>query len=399
MCLGNIGIIANVALSLCLASTSDDSENPNTNESERFYPELNSFISLESTLDGSLVESNEFQHDDAELSANAFALLDFQLTQALSFELEASYNTAGDGEFFALGTQEFFIETLKAKYRGEYWGVEYGKLDMIYDIWDKSSGLFGSFQGDDLTLSEVIGVRVWHEFSDSYDEIHTVHTGLFQVDTTLLSSSLIADEVNRIERENGGLANTGKYNNWFVSINGVAPFDDASWEYTLGVVYQSPGDTGDEDDEKENRELSFLSSVSDEITLANEVEVKRFLEILYRDGADGFDRDALTIALGMSLDVDLWSYSASYSSRITEDNENSNSRNVDHNLDFYAGYVFNSGIYLDLGYQYLNELSGDEHLATIAIGIPFDFTIGGGPDISDAERESGLERIRQIKRN
>ena len=103
-------------------------------------------------------------------------------------------------------------------------------------------------------------------------------------------------------------------------------------------------------------------------------------------------------------ELNRWLLGASYSLRYfdddIDDDEDDDISDVDHNIDLFAEYVFSSGLYVDIGYQYLSENGGDEHSASLTIGFPLNFSWRPGrvgPSARDEKEE--LERIRRIKRN
>ncbi len=97
-----------------------------------------------------------------------------------------------------------------------------------------------------------------------------------------------------------------------------------------------------------------------------------YIELLYQNGVEGADQKSNSGLAGIAFENDQWLYGASLSYRR---NKELDLEETTYNKDaqFFISYNFQSGAYLDFGYQYLKKDDESNHVGAIALGIPFDF--------------------------
>jgi hypothetical protein len=239
-----------------------------------------------------------------------------------------------------------------------------------------------------LDISETIGLRAWLDLSSFMGTDHYLYGAVFFRDDTPLGRSIFTQR-DRLLSDISGLAYTGKLNNWMVSLHGYEIPFAPDWEYAIGAVSQSPG-LGDL-----NRELSIFSGVYGEFDLSDDIAVSPMVEVLYRDGADGKNQDAVSTLLSLSFEDGPWVYGASYSHRHLIDHVNNDEVTDDDEAQLFASYYFDSGIYVDFGYQFLNEDGEAQNAVSLAVGMPLEFT----KNLYGEEKPAGKKLARKsIKR-
>ena len=331
---------------------------------------LSGFLNSEATHDW----IGQFNGDSqTALSANLSSLINIQLTSNLNLGVETSFETEGGGQYFAFESPSLFLNTLTIAYTEEIGGMGLGKFNQLNEhnlvdtIWDRQLNLFNNYPSDDLDLSDVIGLRTWLNLGSFLETDHYLYGGVFFRDDTPLGRSIFTQRT-RLLSDTSGLAYTGKLNNWMVSLHGDELPYAPDWEYAIGAVSQSPG-LGDL-----NRELSIFSGVYGEFDLSDDIAFSSMAEVLYRDGADGKNQDAASTLLSLSFEDGSWVYGASYSHRHLIDHANNDQVTDDDEAQLFASYYFDSGAYIDFGYQFLNEDGEAQNAVSLAIGMPLEFT-------------------------
>lgn len=346
-------------------------EDGNDDDDEPAEPgQLSGFINSEVEAAQDWLSDSEGD-SQAGLSANMYGLVSLQLTSGLKLGTELSFETEGDGEYLALESPSLFLKTLNFSYSGELGGIGFGKVNhfnednLVDSIWERSVNLFTSFPSSDLDLSETIGVRAWLNLGHFLDIDHYLYGGVFFQDTTL-NRSVFTQRAPSNTNDNN-LSNTGKPNNWVISLHGDELPYLPDWEYSVGVVKQLPGI------DDLNSELSVFSGIYGEFDLDNDMEISPFGEFVYRDGANGQNQSAASVLLSLSVDTKPWIFGISYSHRHLIDHDNDNEVTDDSDAQLFASYYFESGLSVDVGYQFLKQDSETAHAINLAVSIPFEF--------------------------
>jgi hypothetical protein len=353
--------------------------------------QLSGFVNSELTHDWVGKLNGDSQ---TEMSANLSSLINIQLTSNLNLGVEASFETEGRGQYFAFESPSLFLNTLTIAYAGEWGGIGVGKYNplnednLVDPIWNRQLNLFDNYPSDDLDISDTIGLRAWLNVGNFFEAEHFLYGGVFFRDDTPLGRSIFTQRAP-LRSDITGPAYTRKLNNWMVSLHGYELPFAPDWEYAIGAISQAPG-IGDT-----NRELSIFSGVYGEFDLIDDITFSPMAEVLYRDGADGKDQDAVSAVLSLSFEDGPWVYGTSYSHRHLVDHANNNEETDDNEAQIFASYYFDSGAYIDLGYEFRREDGESQNAVSLAVGIPFEFTA----NLYGKEKplKKGLER-KSIKR-
>ncbi|KIN72381.1 porin [Sulfitobacter guttiformis] len=169
--------------------------------------------------------------------------------------------------------------------------VSVGKISPVFGkAWDEAPGFYGTSLAEDYELSEMIGVTVNTPLSSG-----VLSFAAFYVDDTALSNS-VGNKRGRNSVANGGLANTGKFDN--VSLQFAQEFGATSaW---VGLRHLTAG-VGNSEDETA---VAVGASHDFGTGLSMIGEVVRF------DNAGGEQGYATYTTLGGAYALDAWTFSA-----------------------------------------------------------------------------------------
>jgi len=327
-----------------------------------------------------------------ELFAIFYGSFDLDLTEHLGLSLEIGAQSSGDGGYLAFEEAEVAVETLYATWSGEAGGVSLGKLYLLDDVFgNRQPGLFLTYPNEDLDLSGVIAVQGWLDLTPQLESDNILDAAVFYRDTSVLGETLFRGG-RRLRAEDGGPANTERFDNAVVSLHGdELPFA-TNWEYALGGYLQSAGD-GDTADE-----TGAFAGVYGEYALPRGMTMLPIAELLFRDDPDGEPGSGFDYLIGASFDKDAWTFGALHSHRNLDFDDPGEDDASDNEVQVFASYAFGSGVYVDLGYQYQHVDGGEDHAVTLAIGITTDFSItraGRARGADEKELEHIRRRVRQ----
>ena len=168
--------------------------------------------------------------------------------------------------------------------------------------WDIAPGLYGTDFAEDYENVEKLG------FGAAYDihaiGVHTVTVETFHSDTSFLSNSLFTRpdasdprtlRPKQLRRENGGIANTGRFNNFTMALDGSRIPGPAGLGYTLGYALQRGGNEGELD------ERSFVAGAWWEIPLGARMEFVPLVEYVHQKNRQGTDQNADYLTIGLEF--------------------------------------------------------------------------------------------------
>jgi hypothetical protein len=350
--------------------------------------------------------SHNWQKDGAgninkTLKFELYSLLGLQITDHLDFKMEFTLNTQGDGDYFALKKPFLEIESLALAYKGDLIGLRVGKFnllntaDMVSPIWSREEAFFNSLPNNNLDLSGAIGVRGWLNFDELIDKEHYLYVSLFYFDDTRLARPFI-NKVIDDKSDFTGVGYTGKLNNWVVSMHGELPVFNKDWSYSFGTSRLQATSSAI------NSEQSYFAGVYGDYELPSKLTLLPYIELLYQEGAEGGNQRAHSGLAGIAFENDQWLYGASLSYRHIKDMDLEETTN-DKDAQLFISYNFQSGAYLDFGYQASRKDNESNHAYAIALGMPFDFNAsiyGENKNPSSKLKRSDIKRaIRKIKPN
>lgn len=259
------------------------------------------------------------------------------------------------------GDEGLYVQDLFLNYDWENISVMGGKFTPNFGrAWDIAPGVYGSDFAEDYELSERIGVGASYAFETERFGKHTLSASTFFTDTSVLSNSVITKR-GRTRVEDGGPGNTEALESFAIAIDG-GDFPETLFGNTFpgespvkGLTYQLAFVSQAAGDGSNSRENGVVASVAHQFPIGKMVSLEPLAEFAYfmdADGVDGQDRYYAT-AGATALIHENWNVALSYTRRETMP---SGGADIGDNLvQVSAGYAFDFGVGVDLGWRYAEE--------------------------------------------
>lgn len=230
--------------------------------------------------------------------------------------------------------------------------------------WDITPGIYGTDFAEDYELSEQIGFGAAYRFETATLGTHTLGGNLFFADTTFLSDSVFTRR-GRLSPDDGGAGNTERLDNFSVTLDGEDMPGLTGFSYHLGYRHLSVG-LGDASDED-----GFVAGLAQESELANGMVLTVNGELAYFSNAGGSLDDALYATAGLGLVIGPWH--GELAGTIREIDFDGGGSGTDYLAQISAGYTFDNGLDLSLGYGYTREDTIDSHFVGLRLAKSFEF--------------------------
>ena len=354
---------------------------------ERATPEddaAESYPRLEVEVDIELQNDLTFESDDRDAEQNELftttePALGLYLLPGLSIQaglvLEPVKDPAArDDRFFE--DHGLFAEQLYLTYEQDAFSLYGGKFNLPFGVaWDLAPGVFGTDVAEDfyeqverIGLGGSITLGGEGLGGDGFGE-HTLSAQTFFLDTSSLSESLITERGRTRERD-GGVSNTEDFSSFALSADGGDfPGLPLELNYHLGFIFQEGGE-GDPEDE-----IGFAAALHGGIQVTEELAVEPMVEFVHFEDAEGEEQTREIVTAGAALVYGPWNLSLSYSG-VFSDPDGEDVEDLD--LDQYqvsAGYAFDFGLDVDLGYKFVEEEDVETHVFGVLLHYAFDFTL------------------------
>ena len=360
------------AATLCAAaflapefSLADENEGENENT---FYPHVDGELTLE-LGDDLVFSSTDPTAELNDLYLNAELALAVALTSYLSVNAGLTFEPVKDPRSSTdryFGDQGLYVDTLNAQ-------VDIGKASVVAGkfgpgfgtAWDNAPGVYGVDFAEDYELSEMIGFGGSYAFQNMYAGTVVVGANVFFADTTFLSDSLFTRRgPNR--KSNGGAANTGRFDNFSISLDGsdIPGLQGFTWH--LAYRHLSPG-VGNV-----SAENGFVAGLAREMDLGNGVSLGLTGEVAYLANAGASADDSLYLTSGASLGYGPWHTELAGTLRRMD--MSAGGAVNDYLLQVSGGYEFENGIDLSLGYAHTRESGTNGHKIGFRLTKSFEFS-------------------------
>jgi hypothetical protein len=248
--------------------------------------------------------------------------------------------------------------------------------------WDDTPGVFGTDLAEDYELVEKLGVGAAVDLR--WGGIHTLSFEAFQADTSFLSNSIFArpkitdPDVLRprdLNRDDGGVSNTGKPNNYAMSLSGRTIPGMTGFTYNIGWAIQRHSDRT----EGELNEQSFVVGGQWELPVTSRISAVPIFEFAHVNNQGGADVRADYITTGVAFELGRgWSASLNATVKPVNDRENLD-RRTDHLFGASVGYDLGSlfkkdvrwldGLGVEAGYKHEHI----EHSDLNTVGLLFTY--------------------------
>ncbi len=233
-----------------------------------------------------------------------------------------------------------YVEEIKFNYEKDFFSLFAGKFNPSFGwAWDKTAGLYGTDLPEDYEMTGKIGAGASFKFGP--DSKHSLTFNSFFADTSFLSDTTHKD-TEALSKEDGGVSNTNDFSSYSISLEGEI-IENFGYQLSHRVLAAGEGDENDEKGYSVSLEYSF--------ELSQNYRLVPFVEYASFDSYEGCKNDADYLTGSLSLEISSFNISAAYTSRDFEGEEDIS----DYQYQLSAGYAFESGFSLDLGWKETEE--------------------------------------------
>jgi hypothetical protein len=274
----------------------------------------------------------------------------------------------GEDRYF--GDTGLFAETLGLVYAAQTFSLFAGKLNPTFGVaWDLAPGIYGTDLGGDYELTERIGFGGSVGVPSEVLGEPTLTAQTFFADTTVFSRSLGKDR-GRTRLKDGGVSNTQSFESFSATLDGDLEALSESLRYQLGVERQQHGRTENEDEWGVAAAVYGGFEPDATIDLWEGAHLAPVGEWVYLNDRDAKPNDVHYLTAGSALFLGPWNVAAVYTGRMTTPSRGHTF--TDHAFQLSAGYQFEGGFAIDVGYLYLEN----EGIASHGLGclLVYDFT-------------------------
>lgn len=259
--------------------------------------------------------------------------------------------------------QGLYVRELRLQHDAERYSVFGGKYDPAEAIYSYAPVFFGNYSND-FNLEERIGLGgSWFFQKQSGSEIK-LSAHAFYVDTSALSGELFGGGA-RNGINSGDPGDTGKLNNYLVTLHGGSTRPNPGLRYTLGVGLQR----SDEPDGLDER--AVLESLLYVVPLNSGAELEFSLDLLSLNNAGGEAEDTRSITGGAGYSDWPFFIGVSYSYRYYPQEDNG----TDLITELVVSKGIGDSIYVEAAYQRIDEDGMIEKSAGIWLGYSIEWDL------------------------
>lgn len=282
----------------------------------------------------------------------------------LGVTVESVLDPVGDRFFGDIGA---YVDTLNAQVFLGGLTVTAGKFAPGFGTaWDVTPGVYGADFAGDYELSEALGLGLAYEFKAGAAGTITAGANLFYADNTILSESLFTNRGrNRVGA--GGPGNTGKLNNFSVTLDGsdIPAVEGLTWHLGYAHLQRGRGDISDVN--------AFALGLAYERETGSGWTVGWNGEVVYATGWNGARDKAVYVTQGLSFAKDSWH--AELAGTIRQVRYFAGGRDNDLLAQVSAGYEFENGVDVSLGYAFAREAREEAHTLGLSITKTFEYEV------------------------
>lgn len=312
-----------------------------------------------------------YTHSDLELGLRLGA--GFSINSILKLEGEPSghshgHHDVGEGKDRFFEDHMLYLDAMTLNYDHRYFSLYAGKFSPVvgFDA-HLFPGIYTHHIIEDYGISERIGFGGALKYDAGVYGVHRLDVSTFFADTTALSDSLLHRR-GRTRKEDGGVSNTEDFSSFAVSLGGSdfsGLLDGVS--YRIGYAHQAAGIGDEKDETRYGVSLGYTYPVSHDLRIKL---VGEHMAIVHFEGEADHDRAITTAALG--LEYLRWDFGVSYTfvANTSSDPHDGLDGNI---FGLSAGYTFENGIRLAVGYQRSNEGHGVTDRIGALVGYSYVF--------------------------
>jgi len=316
---------------------------------QKTYPSISGEIPIEIENDWAF-KSDDRANQSNDLYTTIEPAVTVQLSPSWSIFGHAVLEPVGSAGKFENRTFEdigLYVEDLFVEFNKKAFNVKAGKLNVGFGVaWDKTPGLYGTdFAEDGYETSERIGVIGGWTVDTNAAGTHTISAGSFFQDTTFLSQSAFKGRGDTRKRD-GGVSNTGDFSSFIVALNGEKILGLGNFGYHISYMHQANG-AGNPSDE-----TSFAIAGFTRFDVGKGVTFSPIVEFVRQENPGGVqnqDRTFLTVA--SQFEWQGYNVAAAWTKRHTFKAADDR----DFQFQLSAGYSFDFGLSVDLGWKIADE--------------------------------------------
>jgi hypothetical protein len=342
---------------------------PETVETPETYPYIEGTLDLE-LADEFVFESDDPGNETNNLNFTGELAVKFGLTPIFSINLGVTAEEIGEPDPFddrALREHGVYVDTLDIQADIGNFTFLAGKFGPSFgSAWDITPGVFGTDFAEDYELSEQIGFGVAYTFDRGDAGKHVLGANVFFADTTFLSDSAITRR-GRTDVDDGGVGNTERLDNFSVTLDGSEIAALPGFSYNLGFLHLSAGVTETAD------QNGFAFGLAREAEFSNGMTLTGNGEIAYFSDFAGVDGDnALYVTAGFQLARGPWH--GELAGTLRKLDFAGIGTDSDHIAQVSAGYEFENGIDISVGYAQVREADIDSSVIGLQLTKSFEFS-------------------------
>lgn len=357
-----IALATAALLATIVPASAQATEADATQEYPRLTGELTTTLGLDTTF-RSTDRTNELTDlfVESELAAtfriNPFLALNFGATLEPVRDPRPSTNRA-------FGDIGLYADTLNVETNLGGFTVVLGKFGPGFGTaWDVTPGVYGTDFAEDYELSEWLGLGIAYELRAEALGAITFGTNVFTRDNTFLSDSAFARR-GPLRLSAGGAGNTGRLNNFSVTIDGAGIPALAGFSWHLGYRHLQPG-KGDA-----SAENGFVVGIGQNIEMEG-ATLAFNSEIAFLKNASASADDALYVTTGLGIASGPWH--GELSGTLRQFRPAAGGLRNDYLLQASAGYEWPNGVDLSLGSAYDRTEAVDSHVVGLRLTKALSF--------------------------
>jgi hypothetical protein len=342
----------------------------------------------EDTYDGKNLNNQPMNsYSKAYILGNAYFTEDFYLSGNFRYSSSSGSKTT-DNYFLDSGSA--FIAELAFRYDADNYSLVAGHASVNYSLAKMyAAGMWGSS-----LIRKEYGVDGMMVLGGSYKidggslGNHSVSATAFMVDTTALSDSFGGSR-DPTPLSIGGPANTGKFNNFGLSVDGLKIKSLPKFKYQVAAVKLTTQSLYNENTNQPvasqflaNEQRYVVAAMWDKIDLASSIKLTPLFEYnrtLNAEGIASYDKSFYTGSFlfgykqwNLGFSASLWDTNwskVSNGNKIVPSNSYFNDRN--NQSQIALGYIFSNGLKASIGYRKENKYI-KENTQTIGINLKYD---------------------------
>lgn len=303
-----------------------------------------------------VLDSDDPDEERNTLFTKTEPIFNYGFTDHLSVQAHLVFEPVQDtdpGEDTYFDNEGLYVQELTARYDTDTYGFYAGKFNPNFGfMFEQGPSIYGNDFAEDYEVTERLGVGGYYVFGDekSGRGVHTLSANLFRADTTFLSRSTITTR-GQLHHSDGGISNTSAPVSLSLALDseGICGVDGLNTH--LSYRHQKAGDK----DTGLDNENGYAAGFTYDRPLTERVGSQFQLEWAGIRNVDGSsdDTDYVSSSLTFTLDQ-AWKFTGAYSQRTTDPDAGSSVR--DHLYELTAGYDFENGVGVNLGYVVAEEI-------------------------------------------